>query len=186
MSSSTIKRHNHRVLPCNTERKIELINFLIKNNSDLEIVIVAKETVKDFKDITLNEKIKVTTDAEWSDAITNEFDMLINYNLPDDANIYLTRLELTKEYSLILLEPSEHATLYPVETALGRVLVQDVIKAFETTQSKEMKKVQATKDKKNKRYAQEIQKEQEKKERVALSKLPPKRNVRKIVPKKEQ
>ncbi len=186
MSSTTIKRHNHRVLPCNTERKIELINFLIKNNSDLYIVIVAKEAIKDFKDISLNEKIKVTTDKEWDDTITAEFDMLINYDLPEDAQIYLKRLELAKEYSLVLLEPSEHATLYPIETALGRVLVQDIIKVFETTQSKEMKKVQAKKDKKSKRYAEEIKKEQEKKEKAALKKLPPKHNVRKVVPKKEQ
>jgi superfamily II DNA/RNA helicase len=186
MSSTTIKRHNHRVLPCNTERKIELINFLIKNNTNLEIVIVSKEAIKDFKDLTLSEKIKVTTDTQFSDDIRLEFDMLINYDLPEDPQIYLKRLELAKEYSLVLLDPEDHATLYPIETTLGRSLVQDAIKAFETTQSKEMKIVQAKKDKKAKRYAEEIKKEQEKKERAARAKLPPKRNVRKVVPKKEE
>jgi superfamily II DNA/RNA helicase len=115
-----------------------------------------------------------------------EFDMLINYDLPEDPQIYLKRLELAKEYSLVLLDPEDHATLYPIETTLGRSLVQDAIKAFETTQSKEMKIVQAKKDKKAKRYAEEIKKEQEKKERAARAKLPPKRNVRKVVPKKEE
>ena len=186
MSSATIKRHNHRVIPCNTQRKIELINFLIKNNSKLEIVIVSKEFVKDFKDISLNEKVRITTDAQFQDDISSEFDMLINYDLPQEAQLYLERLELAKDYSLVLLEPDEHATLYPIETALGRVLVLDNIKAFETTQTKEMKIAKAKKDKKAKRFQEELQKEKEKKEKKAQSKLPPKRNVRKIVPKNEE
>ena len=186
MSSATIKRHNHRVIPCNTERKIELVNFLIKNNSKLEIVIISKDAIKDFKYISLNEKVKITTDTQFCNDITSEFDMLINYDLPQNPQEYLKRLELAKTYSLILLEPNEHATLYPIETILGRVLVQDTIKAFETTQSKEIKKAKAKKEKKAKYFAEELQKEKEKKEKAALKKLPPKRNVRKVIPKKEK
>jgi superfamily II DNA/RNA helicase len=186
MSSATIKRHNHRVLPCNTERKIELINFLIKNNNALEIVIVSKEAIKDFKDISLNEKIKITTDSTFNDDVISEFDMLINYDLPQDPQEYLKRLELAKVYSFILLDPADHAELYPIETTLGRVLVQDPIKAFETTQSKEIKIAKAKKEKKEKRYEEELKKEKERKERAALKKLPPKRNVRKIASKKEE
>ncbi len=186
MSSATIKRHNHRVLPCNTERKIELINFLINNNRQLEIVIVSKESINIFKDISLNEKVKITTDAQFSSDITSEFDMLLSYDLPEDPQEYLKRLELTKTYSFILLDPADHAQLYPIETTLGRVLVQEPLKAFETTQSKDIKIAKAKKEKKAKRFEQELAKEKEKKEKKAQSKLPPKRNVRKIVPKKEE
>ena len=186
MSSATIKRHNHRVLPCNTERKIELINFLIKNNSKLTIVIVSKEVINNFEDISLNEKVTIITDTQLSDAIASKFDMLINYDLPQDPQVYLKRLELARVYSFVLLDPADHAELYPIETTLGRVLVQDPIKAFETTQSKEIKIAKAKKEKKAKRYEEELKKEKEKKERAALKKLPPKRNVRKIAPKKEE
>ena len=186
MSSATIKRHNHRVLPCNIERKIELINFLIKNNSKLSIVIVSKEVISNFENITLNEKVNLTTDVQFNDNITSEFDMLINYDLPQDPQEYLKRLELATTYSFVLLDPADHAQLYPIETTLGRVLVQDPIKAFETTQSKEIKIAKAKKEKKAKRYEEELKKEKEKKERAALKKLPPKRNVRKIAPKKDE
>ena len=49
-----------------------------------------------------------------------------------------------------------------------------------------MKIAKAKKDKKAKRFQEELQKEKEKKEKKAQSKLPPKRNVRKIVPKNEE
>ncbi|MDD2356692.1 MAG: hypothetical protein PHX13_02125 [Thiovulaceae bacterium] len=186
MSSATIKRHNHRVIPCNTQRKIELINFLINNNSQLEIVIVSKESINNFKDISLNEKVRITTDAQFNNDITSEFDMLLNYDLPENPQEYLKRLELAKTYSFVLLDPVDHAELYPIETTLGRVLVQEPLKAFETTQSKDIKIAKAKREKKAKRFEQELAKEKEKKDKKAQSKLPPKRNVRKIVPKTEE
>lgn len=179
MSTSSIKRHNHRVLPCDQNRKIELINFLIKKNSDLDIAIISKETIKNFKDISLNTKVTLTDDAN----INSSYDLVINYDLPDEAQQYLKRISFAKKYSFILLDPEEQKLLYPIEIALGRSFVQEVIKEFETIQSKELKKVQAKKEKKTKRFEKELQLEKEKKEKKAQKALPPKRNVRKIVKK---
>ncbi|MBU0631869.1 hypothetical protein KKA17_04420 [bacterium] len=179
MSQSAIKRHNHRVLPCDQNRKIELINFLIEKNSDLDIAIISKETIKNFKDISLNPKVTITDDAN----IDSSFDLIINYDLPDDAQQYLKRISFAKTYSFILLDPQEQKLLYPIETALGRSFVQEVIKKFETTQSIELRKAQAKKEKKTKRFEKELEKEKEQKEKKKQKALPPKRNIRKIVKK---
>lgn len=178
MSSPAIKRHNHRVLPCDKNRKIELINFLIEKNSDLDIAIVSKETINNFKDISLNDRVKLINDSQ----LDSEYDLIINFDIPD-VEQYIKRLSHAKTYAFILLDPQEQKLLYPIETALGRSLVQEVIKKFETTQSIELRKAQAKKEKKAKRFEKELQQEKEKKEKKAQKALPPKRNVRKIVKK---
>lgn len=183
MSSASIKRHNHRVLPCDQERKVELINFLLEKNSDIDVAIISKEAINNFKNISSGKNVKIITDETLDADSQSKFDMMIHYDLPDNPQQYLKRISFAKTHSLILLDPSEQKDLYPIETALGRALVQDVIKAFETTHSKELKKAQAKKEKKAKRYEKELQKEKEQKEKKALKALPPKRNVRKIVPK---
>ncbi len=179
MSSATIKRHNHRVIPCDRERKVELINFLIDKNSDLDIAIVSKEAIKEFKNISLNDNVKIIDDTQ----LDSSYDLVIHYDLPEDAQIYMKRISCAKTYSFILLDPDEQKFLYPIETALGRSLVQEIVKEFETTQSKELKKAKAKKEKKAKRFEKELQQEKEKKERKAQKALPPKRNVRKITKK---
>ncbi|WP_345991631.1 hypothetical protein [Sulfurimonas sp. HSL-1716] len=179
MSSSAIKRHNHRVLPCDKDRKIELINFLIEKNSDLDIAIIAKETIDDFKAVSSNERVKILDDSR----LDSKYDLIINYDLPKDAQQYLNRISLAKTYAFILLDPEEQKLLYPIETLLGRSLVEEVIKKFETTQSQERKKAKAKKEKKAKRFEKERQKERDKEEKKAQSQLPPKRTVRKIVKK---
>jgi superfamily II DNA/RNA helicase len=186
MSAATIKRHNHRVLHCNTERKIELINHLLEQHNNLSIVIVSKDAKDESKDIELTQNVIITSDDKFNDDITDDFDMLINLDLPDMTQTYLNRIELAKIYSFIILDPSELTAIYPIEMALGRAFVQEMIKGFETTQSQENKIQLAKQQKKEKRYLKENKEKQEKKEREdLLKKTPPKRNVRKIASKKE-
>jgi thiamine pyrophosphate-dependent acetolactate synthase large subunit-like protein len=186
MSAATIKRHNHRVLHCNTQRKIELANFLLKQYSDLKIAIVSKDAINGIEDIALNENVKIMTDSDLATNTAQECDLLISLDLPNDPQVYIKRLDNITSQALIILDPDELAQLYPVEIALGRSLIQETLKEFETTQSKEQKILEAKQKKKEKRYEKENLAKKEKQIQSTLKKLPPKRNVRKVAPKKEE
>ena len=183
MSSASIKRHNHRVLPCDQDRKIELINFLIATHSDIDVAIISKEAINYFKDINMTPKVQILTDDMLDEKFNTTFEMMLHYDLPEDPSQYIKRLNFAQTTSLILLDPTEQTKLYPIETTLGRALVQDAIKQFETTHSKEQRKIKAKKEKKAKLFEKELAKEKEKKAQKAQKALPPKRTVRKIEPK---
>ncbi len=59
--SSEVQRKNHRIHPCNTERKNELLNFLITQYPEKKILIV---TAKDPKSIELTASKNVTIVAD--------------------------------------------------------------------------------------------------------------------------
>lgn len=185
MSAATIKRHNHKILHCNTERKIELINYLLNKYDDISIVIVTKDGIEALKDIKLNQNVIITSDETFDSIVTKEFDMLINFDLPLQPAHYLHRLELAGSYSFIILDPTELPSIYPIEMLIGRTLIQEMIKEFETLQSKEEKILLEKQKKKEKRYLKENQAKKEKQEQNAQKKLPPKRNVRRIVSKEQ-
>ena len=62
MSSTPIKRQNHRIHPCNTDRKNELIQFLIGQYSGKNILIVTSNDTKELSTL-LNGAI-ILNDAE--------------------------------------------------------------------------------------------------------------------------
>ncbi len=132
MSSDTIsvKRHNHCVHPCDTKRKNELLNFLLKNNTDKSILIVTSDEIEELKNLA-NENVTVLTDSELTKDNKLKCDMLISYDLPDTSIVYMVRLAHAIIYASILLDEGEHKKLYPIETLLERALKQEVIKGFE-------------------------------------------------------
>lgn len=133
MSSSTVsvKRHNHRVHPCEPERKAELLEFLITRNAGLSILIVTANDPEILQASVKDEHVVVMSDTALTDAPELRCDLLISYDLPEKAIVYMARLARTKTYALILLDPKEQKQLYPIETLLGRNIMQEVLGGFE-------------------------------------------------------
>ena len=129
-TATTLKRHNHRVHPCKPEQKQELLNVLLQKNSDKTILVVtsngAIDHVNDFKNVT----IVSDEDLEKSSDLTCE--LMISYNLPQKAILYMARIARSSEFAIILLDSEEQSLLYPIETLLGRTIMQETIQGFET------------------------------------------------------
>lgn len=126
---SSIKRHNHRIHPCESSRKQELLKHLISVCSDKSILIVScantGTTQIEEKNLTL------TNDTDLAKIDTKEWDVLISYDIPNKAQDYLTRLSYAKDMALILVDKKEHSLLYAVEKLLGKNIKQEIIEGFE-------------------------------------------------------
>lgn len=128
--SSTIKRQNHRIHPCNTARKMELLNFLISQNPNRSVLVV---TANDPKAIEVVEHTTLTivSDNDLTQPNETMYDIVISYDLPDKAIIYMTRYARAGEFAIILLGAEDQKHLYPIETLFGRTITQEPIAGFE-------------------------------------------------------
>lgn len=129
MSSTTIKRHNHRVHPCETARKQDLLKELIGLYEGKSILVVSEAnsstTQIEEKNLTLS------NDAELAKMDKTSWDVLISFDLPVESELYLKRLEYAKEMALILVDEKEQTSLYPIEQLLGKNIKQETIKGYE-------------------------------------------------------
>lgn len=134
MSSTaiTLKRHNHRVHPCKPEQKQELLNVLLSKNSDKTILVVTSNSSDIINNIENAKNITIISDEDLAASPELKCELLISYDLPEKAIIYMARIARTSEYALILLDPQEQTLLYPIETLTGRTLMQETIPGFET------------------------------------------------------
>lgn len=123
----TLKRHNHRVHPCKDEKKEELLQLLLSQNNDKNIIVAtsAKSELS-----TEQENVRILSDEELTAAPDAQCDMLISYDLPSKAIKYMARIAHTDTYALILVNPSEERLLHPIETLIGRTLMQELIEGF--------------------------------------------------------
>ena len=129
MSSQTpaLKRHNHRVHPCKDEKKESLLKLLLSQNSDKNIIVatsIKSELTTEQKNVSIlsDEELIATPDAQC--------EMLISYDLPSKAIKYMARIAHTSTYALILVNPSEEKLLHPIETLIGRTLMQELVEGF--------------------------------------------------------
>jgi hypothetical protein len=132
-NSITIKPNNHRIYQCPTDKKIELINKLISENSPADIVVVCSGDALDLKEKLQNQEIRVLEDKEL--VIDKEFtcETLISYDLPIKAIIYMARVSKATDKAFMLLDESEQKELYQVEMLLGRAIKQEKTPGFEYT-----------------------------------------------------
>ena len=129
MSSSTpaLKRHNHRVHPCNDDKKEELLHFLLEKNSDKKIIVV---TSKKSELTTTQENVSIVSDEELAATPDARCDMIISFDLPSKAIYYMARITHTDTYALILVNPSEEKVIHPIETLIGRTIMQELVEGF--------------------------------------------------------
>lgn len=128
--SSTIKRQNHRIHPCSTARKTELLNFVISQNPARSILIVTANDKKAI-DIAQTKDITLVSDSDLVQPSETMYDIVISYDLPDKAIIYMTRYARAKEFAIILLGAEDQKNLYAIETLFGRTITQEPIAGFE-------------------------------------------------------
>ncbi len=128
-ATTTIKRHNHRIHPCEASKKQELLKHLSTLYSDKSILIVsaANNGLKEIED----QMITLSDDASLKEIEARQWDILISFDLPAKAEDYLTRLACAKEMALILMDQKEQALLYAIEKLLGKNIKQELIQGFE-------------------------------------------------------
>lgn len=128
--SLTIKRQNHRIHPCNASRKNELLSRLTAQYGDKKILIVTAGAIDQII-IPEGKNITFLNDEALAQAGDVACDVLISYDLPEKALVYMTRLAKSRDYALILMDAEEQKRLYGIETLLGRTIIQEVIPGFE-------------------------------------------------------
>ncbi len=131
-TATLLKRHNHRVHPCKPEQKQELLNLLLTQNANKTILVVASDTTGIINNVEDAKNTTIISDEDLAKSPELKCELLISYDLPQKAIIYMTRIARTSEFALILLDPQEQTLLYPIETLTGRTLMQETIAGFET------------------------------------------------------
>ena len=133
MSSNpiTIKPNNHRVYQCPTDKKVELLNQIITENEKLDIVVACSKDVEIIKDMVQNPKVKVIEDRELIKDKELTCEMLISFDMPIKAIVYMARVAKATQKAVFLVDVSEQKGLHDIEMLLGRAIKQDIISGFE-------------------------------------------------------
>jgi len=134
---NSVKRHNHKVHPCEASRKQELLKHLTSFYEGKKILVLSKAntTTTEIKDKNLT----LSNDAELSKFQEEAFDLLISFDLPVDAETYMKRLAYTNTLALILVTEKEEPLLYPIDMLLGKNLPREVVPGFEVKKSTKKK-----------------------------------------------
>ena len=172
-NSISIKPNNHRVYQCPNEKKIKLLNKLISENEKSDILVVCSKNPQAIIDALDNKDIKVIEDRELIKLPELKCEMLISYDLPIKAIVYMARAAKATASAILMLDTSEQKELYHTEMLLGRAIKQEVIEGFEYAVAekkpeserpvKKMSKDQI-KEVAKKRYDEKTQEPKEKKE----------------------
>lgn len=165
-STYSIKRHNHKVHPCEAFTKENLLKHLISFYENKTILVLSKAntTTTEIEDKNLT----LSNDAELSKMNDRKWDVLISFDLPKSAEEYMKRLPFTKTMALLLVTAKEESLLYPIETILGKNLPREMVPGFEVrkVETKVFKEHRPTQSQKRSEE-EEKAKEREKKERYA-------------------
>jgi superfamily II DNA/RNA helicase len=127
----TLKRHNHRVHPCERSQKLALLKHLIALHSDKEIVIIAAQDIAALEDELDADNITLKNDSELLPNPKIKCDMVISLDLAKDPQAYMIRLNQTHTHALLLADDKEQQELYKIETLMKRTLTKEVISGFE-------------------------------------------------------
>jgi len=124
----TIKRYNHRMHPCSTSKKQDLLKHLVDLYQDKSILVISdantKATEIEDKNMTLcdDDALKSMGDRKW--------DVVISFDLPKDPQDYVKRLSFANIMALIIADEREQGTLFLIETLLGKNLTRESIEGF--------------------------------------------------------
>lgn len=132
MSEPTIsfKRHNHRVLTCESARKQELLKHLTEQHSEQKVLVIsaANTTTTEVE----GKHITLSNDAGLAKMSTRKWDILISFDLPSDPADYVKRLSHAREMALIIAdEKKDKGFIYPIEALIGRTITREIISGFE-------------------------------------------------------
>ncbi|PHR52966.1 MAG: hypothetical protein COA44_15765 [Arcobacter sp.] len=134
---NSIKRHNHKVHPCDAHRKQNLLKHLIDVHENKKILVLSKANTSTTE--IEDKNLTLSNDAELSTLEEGSFDILISFDLPNDPDIYMKRLAYANTLALILVTDAEEAKLYPIETLLGKNLPRESVQGYEVLRSQKKK-----------------------------------------------
>jgi hypothetical protein len=138
----SLKHNKHRIHPCPNDKKLSLLNLLIAQNSTLDIVVATAEDTQAIKEAITASNVKVLNDKELLKLPELRCKLLISYDLPSTAILYMARVAKATEGAIILLDKDEQKQLYPIETLLGRVIRQEIVAGFEYAVEEKIKREQ--------------------------------------------
>ena len=138
----SLKHNKHRIHPCPNDKKLSLINLLIAQNATLDIVVATAEDTQAIKEAITASNVKVLNDKELLKLPELRCKLLISYDLPSTAILYMARVAKATEGAIILLDKDEQKQLYPIETLLGRVIRQEIVAGFEYAIEEKLKREQ--------------------------------------------
>jgi len=148
LNTTSVKRQNHRVHPCSLKQKRPLLKSLLEKYKETTVFVVKTDDLDEFNDI-INENVTIISDKEITGSSKLQCDVLISYNLPENAEDYMARLSCPKKEALILLDTDEQKQLHAIERVIGRTLIQEIVIGFEPAKTLSEQK----RDFKNKRYS---------------------------------
>lgn len=135
----TIKHANHRIYQVTQEKKKALIELLLAQNSDAAVLIVAQEKLPFLAENFSHAKLSLSEDG-MLESLSPNYDIVISYDLPNEAQTYFRRLSLAKEKAFALLDAHEQNGLYQIEILLGRAIKQESLQGFGYPIKEEVKK----------------------------------------------
>jgi len=138
----SLKHNKHRIHPCPNDKKLSLLNLLIAQNGTLDIVVATAEDTQAIKEAITASNVKVLNDKELLKLPELRCKLLISYDLPLTAIVYMARVAKATEGAIILLDKDEQKQLYPIETLLGRVIRQEIVAGFEYAVEEKIKREQ--------------------------------------------
>jgi len=164
-----IKRHNHRVHPCDRSQKLALLKHLIALHADKEIMIIAAQDISALEEQLDADNITLNSDAQILENPKVKCDMVISLDLSKDPENYLKRLNQATTYALLLADDKDQQELYKIETLMKRTLTKEVITDFEPASY--IKDREAAKDlKERQEYNIKNQEERDEKRKKAWAK----------------
>ena len=123
----TIKATNHKVHPCPNDKKLALIKKLVLENSSEDIIVVSSVDTQSIQEYLEDLKVRVLDDRTLIKDKDLTCTLLISFDIPAKAIIYMARLSHTTNKAVLLINESEQKLLYHIETLLGRVIKQEII-----------------------------------------------------------
>jgi len=164
-----IKRHNHRVHPCDRSQKLELLKHLISLHSDKEILVIAAQDISALDDKIDADNVTFVADSELLEDPKVKCEMIISLDLSANPENYVKRLNQTNTFALLLADDKDQQELYKIETMMKRTLTKEVITNFEPASY--IKDREAAKDlKERQEYNRKNQEERDEKRKKAWAK----------------
>ncbi len=164
-----IKRHNHRVHPCDRTQKLALLEHLINLHSDKEILVLSALDISTLEDKIDADNVSFVQDKDLLENPKVKCDMIISLDLSTSPEAYVQRLNQTSTYALLLADDKDQQELYKIETLMKRTLTKEVISSFEPESY--IKDREAAKDlKERQEYNRQNQEERDEKRKKAWAK----------------
>ncbi|MEN4052336.1 MULTISPECIES: hypothetical protein [Sulfurimonas] len=130
----SIKPNNHRIYQCPQDKKEDLLNKIIEENSNEDILVVCSAKPEALKAKLQNQNIRVIEDRGLVKNKDLKCDFLISYDMPIEAIVYMARVSKAIKRAVMLLDEREQKALHNIERLLGRAIKQEQVTGFEYPQ----------------------------------------------------